>query len=468
MERSGISAVASSRTMAYEKRWRQTTVQVAVFLASCCGWCWADTTGEVESASAGVVATTASSDIRIHRSEHFRIQSDLAEAAAHALLVRMESTLQRVSTYWRHPPRGTIEGFVVDDLSRWSMKDMPHPMVRLLLEHVGGITIPTARDNNGRSGNRAVIYATSRPNVVEHEVVHAYCCQTFGTCGPDWYKEGMAVLICLLPANDRSVRCPDEVVVSLQQTGAPTINEIITAPSFTTTLFQTLTRAASLVDVDDPAVLAALPTAWGVAEEDSLQRVKDAYARSWALCHFLALNKNYSKRFRQLGQDLLQGIDVDFEEVFAADRQRMAFEFEQFVINVDQGYQVDLCRWEWDKLFSTLVPGGRRSLLVQAAAGYQPTGCTVKQGEIYTFRADGTWQTAAGGKHVSADGANDGTGRLSGAILTDYQLSDEMELGQSGKFLAAASGQLYVRCRDRWNELHDNTGILRLQLGIGD
>ena len=459
MERCKL-AMPRSGGETYGRRIRIFILQAVLLLAiSHC--CWAESADSVAPPNHD---TAASAPVRIYRSDNFRIHSDLAEDAAQAMLVRMESTLRQVSNYWRRPLQGTIEAFVVDDLTLWSMEDLPHPMTRLLLEHVGGVTIPNYAEEGERSKNRAVIYATARSRVVQHEVVHAYCCQTFGTCGPDWYKEGMADLICLLPGKQRSVRCPEEAIAALHNENQPSIQKILDAPSFTASLFDVLKRAASLVEGDDLAMLDALPTAWGMAEDAVLRKVKQSYAQSWALCHFLALNKNYSQRFRRMGLDLLQGVEVEFDQVFAADRQRLDFEFERFLTNMDQGYRVDLCRWEWDKSFVTMAPGRNRSLLVQAAAGYQPTGCSVTRGATYKFHAEGSWQIAPGGDRISAKGASGGSGRLSAAVLSNYQLGNEFALGESGEFVADVSGELYVRCQDSWNEIADNAGIMRLRL----
>ena len=51
---------------------------------------------------------------------------------------------------------------------------------------------------------KIVVFAAARPGVAEHEVVHAYCGQTFGTTGPLWYREGMAQLLTCGQDNDRT------------------------------------------------------------------------------------------------------------------------------------------------------------------------------------------------------------------------------------------------------------------------
>jgi hypothetical protein len=48
--------------------------------------------------------------------------------------------------------------------------------------------------------------------------------------------------------------------------------------------------------------------------------------------------------------------------------------------------------------------------------------------------------------------------------MSDYELSEPFELGQSGSFKAPADGKLYLRCRDRWSELGDNDGSVLVKM----
>mgnify|MGYP001177102473 CR=1 FL=1 len=409
--------------------------------------------------------TSRSSSIRVYRSAHFRLHTDLSEPDARSMLVDMESTLDKVATYWRQPVSGIIDAYIIDDLANWSSRDHLNPMTQLMLQHIGGVTIPIPTPKKREPfRQRALMYAISRPDVVRHEVVHAYCCQTFGYSGPDWYKEGMADTICMLPDKQGSVRCPQEVLDSLQSENVPSVNDIIHGPSFTDPLFETIKRAASLVDGNEQSVVAALPSAWGSAEDEMLRKAKQSYAHSWALCHFLLLNKNYNKRFRQLGHSFLQNAKLTFDQVFSNDRDQLEFEFQLFLQNIAQGYQVGLCRWQWDKPFIVLEPGNHIAILIQAAAGYQPTGCTVEQGGTYSFHTEGTWQISPQGKQLNADGNHHGDGQLAGVILSDYRVTENLLLGQSSHFISKGPGQLHVRCQDRWSEIADNAGFVRLTI----
>ena len=115
--------------------------------------------------------TSRSSSIRVYRSAHFRLHTDLSEPDARSMLVDMESTLNKVATYWRQPASGIIDAYIIDDLANWSSRDHLNPMTHLMLQHIGGvtITIPTPKKREPFS-QRALRYAITRPDIVRHEV----------------------------------------------------------------------------------------------------------------------------------------------------------------------------------------------------------------------------------------------------------------------------------------------------------
>ena len=49
-------------------------------------------------------------------------------------------------------------------------------------------------------------------------------------------------------------------------------------------------------------------------------------------------------------------------------------------------------------------------------------------------------------------------------LLSDYQLSDPIELGAEGNFEAPDDGQLYVRCEDDWGKIADNQGTVTFKV----
>ena len=106
------------------------------------------------------------------------------------------------------------------------------------------------------------------------------------------------------------------------------------------------------------------------------------------------------------------------------------------------------------------------SVPVLANRGWQATGLTVATGTQYAYSATGTWRTAKDAEPVDAKGGDDDAGRLVGVLMQDYRLGEEFKLGESGSFKAPADGHLYVRCRDAWNQLADNTGRITLKIKL--
>ena len=64
---------------------------------------------------------------------------------------------------------------------------------------------------------------------------------------------------------------------------------------------------------------------------------------------------------------------------------------------------------------------------------------------------------------MTAQGNSRGAGKLVGAILQDYVLSEPFELGaKNSGFVAPESGQLYLRCQEKWSALADNEGQINV------
>jgi hypothetical protein len=196
------------------------------------------------------------------------------------------------------------------------------------------------------------------------------------------------------------------------------------------------------------------------------------YAWRWALCHLLANNENYASRFRPLGLGLLMEQPVSFEQVYGPMANEISFEYLFFLKHFDAGYRVDLCSWDWKRKFRPLAVNSSNviSVRVIAARGWQGTGLSLASGAEYEFAATGKWQLAKEGDSLSADGDDGGAGRLVGVLLKDFELGEPFELGATGSFTAAGDGNLYLRCRDAWNEVADNKGQLTVKLklkGVG-
>jgi hypothetical protein len=363
-----------------------------------------------------------------YRSAHFLIHTDLTSKDARELLNRLESMLALVAKYWGQPPSGVIECYVVEDLNRWPEGALD-PGGRAKIQQEAGVTMVQTLNQGPRTvAAKAVVYASSKWGNPQHEAVHAYCGQTFGHMGPLWYSEGMAEMGQYWRHNDPGVHCHAYVIEYIRNGPPKPLAEILSD------------RSAAF-------------------SGDSWQN----YAWRWALCHLLENNPNYSARFRMLGTGFLSGQKTSFGEMFGSMLPEIGFEYRQFVRHLDEDYRVDLCSWDWKHKFRAPVDTPAVTKVI-APRGWQPSGAAVTAGDKYRYRATGTWQIVKSGSELSADGDDEGDGRLEGVIFDDYALGEPFSLGADGTFKAPSDGRLYLRCHDAWNRLADNKGTMNVTL----
>lgn len=427
------------------------------------------------------------------RSPHFRLHTDLAPADGRLYLKRAETTLRRVQQYWQRPLRGKIECYLVHDLARWPADRLPHPQAAVLLRRVGGGIDQQPVTAGRQTTMRAIVYAMAQPGILEHEVVHAYCLQTFGRGGPDWYKEGMAQQICISSRGRDGVQGPAEVMAYLRKSEIREIEAVVSGDDFTAPITASFSRIAQETLAMPRGHGDRSSPSWQAKDETALRKAKESYYWSWALCHLLNNNPTYRRRFRLLGAGMLHGYDVDFDKAFGPVADRLAFEYRFFVARCRPGYRVDLCRWDWRKRFARLDGATPCSVRIRAAFGYQATGIHVTRGTFYRHTTSGTWKTETAGPPTTCAGREDGRGCLVGVVMYEeqleggaaeragggvpsgegkpdarskgglrYALSEPFELGEHGMWTVPVSGSLYVRCRDGWGALADNEGTVTM------
>ncbi|MFK7766393.1 MAG: hypothetical protein AB8B55_04175 [Mariniblastus sp.] len=361
---------------------------------------------------------------RERRSDHFVLYTDISERDAGILLSKLETMYGLISNYYGARSPIPIECFVVRDLRKWPDGRIPPRGIAKIAEPAG----VTMTLTNSKRQSKAVVYSCDKHSVVQHEAVHAFCAQTFGSPGPVWYSEGMAEMGQYWKPGQLEVAI-DPVVIDYLTTAQPKkMAEIVAAGQIT---------------------------------GDSWQ----AYAWRWALCHLLASNPNYRKRFKRLGMNIMAGKTDSFDQAFGKVANEISFEYDQFVKNFGNGYRVDLCAWDWRTRASNLTSAGRLKQKVKSAQGWKGTKLLAKEGVSYDFVAQGEWSIDSTGEKFSADGDAGGAGRLIGVLLSkDLKLGEPFELGKRGSFVAQEEGQLYVRCRENWTSLGDNEGAVELIL----
>lgn len=363
---------------------------------------------------------------KTYTSRNFIVHTDLSQEDAKELLERLETMLGLISTYWGRRNVKPIECFVVEDLTNWPRDALPPEGVAKVREGAG-VTLSEVITIGNRFDANAKVYAVADRGTPQHEAVHAYCAQAFGTTGPVWYSEGMAEMGQYWRKGDSSVQIHEVVLKYLQITEPKSLNDIVNAQSIT---------------------------------GDSWEN----YAWRWALCHLLANNKNYQARFRPLGLDLLQKKNTTFESVYGAMADEIVFEYLLFLQNIEQGYRVDLCSWDWRAKPRKLRGKRPHKSTIEAGEGWQPTRASVEAGLEYEYTTEGTWQVEKDGTELDADGDKEGKGKLVGVVFDNYQLSEPIELGAYGTFTAPAEGQLFLRCQDAWGSIADNKGKMEFQI----
>ncbi len=396
-----------------------------------------------------------------YSSEHFLIHTDLAADDAERLLQQLETKLERLEEYWGRPCRGVLECFIVHDIDRWNETIIP-PVARTIIIDIGGVTAGRSRRVGNRSIHRAVVYCSSRQLVVEHEIVHAYCLQTFGGGGPLWYKEGIAEVFSRLSPNGNAVKCDPEVSDHLRTAPHKPVREIVQSGRFNEDLSNSLTRMLN----SDRDSRVRKPTARQRSNEVAayMDDLKEAYYYSWSLCHLLYSNPNYSQQFRALGKNYVNRSSRSFSDVFGPLEQQIDFEYRFMLQRICSGFRTDLIYWDWDAEFSSIDDDQAIETEVYAAHGFQASQVLLTKGEKYRFQSAGTWKVADAKHAVTADGDADGQGQLVGVIQEGFTLSRPVPLGDDGSFVAPRDGKLFLRCRSDWGRLDQNTGSITVRI----
>lgn len=361
-------------------------------------------------------------DPRELRSDHFVLYTDVSDRSGQILLAKLETMFELISGYYSARPSTAIECYVVRDLRKWPRGKLAPRGIAKIAEPAG-ITLISS---NGRT-TKATVYSCDKHSIVQHEAIHAFCVQTFGSSGPVWYSEGMAEMGQYWIPGERAVNIDPVVIDYLTHAKPKKLADIVAADQIT---------------------------------GDSWR----AYAWRWALCYLLASNPNYERRFKKLGLNIMTGKPDSFDDAFGRSARQISFEYDFFVKSFGNGYRADLCAWEWNTKCSNLTSTGRVKHSVDAQRGWQATKLLVRTGVSYDYVALGNWKVDGSGD-VTADGNEAGEGRLIGMVFYgDHQQSEPFELGQKGSFVGQYEGQLYVRCRDNWTELSDNQGRIDLHI----
>jgi hypothetical protein len=398
---------------------------------------------------------------QLYRSGNLALYSDLGTGEAEALLERLEATLNLASDYWKRPCKGTVQCYVARDIDAWHDRELPHPLARIFIGRLGGAAFTNRSPDQPLSEHRILVFAAAREGVAEHEVVHAYCGQTFGCTGPAWYREGMAQLLTCGEPSRGVENLPGFLLELLDKGATPAVSAVIQDDQHGRQLRVSLAEQA----LAQEGLVGLVPdNRWTDDHDRSLKDLHDAYAWSWLLCHVLEYNPNYRTRFHTLGQELLTNRDDAFQRVLGSVLPQLDFEFRFTAERLAPGYRVDLCAWDWSRRCRPLDSRRGVRVRIAAARGYQSTGIVVQAGQSYAWKAPGRWTIDPQIGQATADGDPHGGGRLEGVVFHNFQLSPPIQLGSAGTFTAPCDGALYLRCGDQWHGLGDNEGSIVVTL----
>jgi hypothetical protein len=359
---------------------------------------------------------------RDERSRHFLMRTDLSEQRTAILLEKLETMTELVGDYYGRQPSDPIQCVVASDLTTWNVAEFPERAV-MKIRNGEGMTV---YERIGRQ-QRAVVFSAATDAVVQHESVHGFCFLVYGQTGPLWYAEGMAEVGRFWVPGSTGIFGDPAIIGYLRDAPPKPIEEIVRDAEVSGELWK--------------------PYAW-----------------RWLLCHMLVNNPNYSRDFRRFGIDLMAGKAVDFETEFAPVGRQLAFEFALLLEHVNAGLEAERIAWDWNTKSQPLPAGRPVKVNVRADRGWQPAGVDVQAGNTYRFESTGQWNLDGHSPAVGAAGMSGGDGMLVGVLMSDFQLSEEFEIGEASDWTAPASGTLYLRCREAMAALADNSGEITVTI----
>jgi hypothetical protein len=412
----------------------------------------------------GADRSRAEDAVHTYRSEHLVVHTDLAPQEVPVLLEQMEASLASMSVYWQRPMVAKIECFVVNDAVRWSRDRFPSRNALFVLGKINGFTESRALQRGRRKVIQSRVYTTMEPGVVQHELTHAYQDQVFGDVGiPLWYREGMAEVMSYHRPGQTHVMCRPEMIEYFSKSDQQReVKLILRDQNFVSAVSQSVARACREDGSKDGEVASA--SVWSDSDDSIFRAAREDYSWAWALCHLLYYNPNYQQQFAKYSRSFSTKSPLKFEEVFEDQLSQIEFELHQLVSEIEHGYEVELCAWDWKAKFEKLSDAQSVTCSVVANRGYQPTDVRVEEGVRYQYQAQGNWSTGKGAAEVSAGGSAAGAGQLVGIVVSRNKVLSTIELGEQGEFVSESTGRFYLRCQDDWGSLSDNHGKLTVQI----
>jgi hypothetical protein len=402
----------------------------------------------------------AAAGIHAYESKRLKLYTDIDAEVAKSLPPLVDQLYDALVDYFGPlppDPKGAdfqMTGYLIRDEALFREHDLMEGLPMLL----------HGKHHANRLWLRDQEHAYYRRHLLLHECTHCFMTIVPGTTPPVWYMEGMAELFGthrLRPDGKADFRILPNEADDVGGWGRISAVRRECAEKRPLTLF-------------------------GVCQLPAEAFVKpEAYAWSWALCHFLDSHPRYARQFRELGRHLIDGeFEGRFREAFGADLRDVSTEWTLFEHQIQPGYDTARAAIE----FQTPHPLDRqqvRTVIVKAARGWQDVGVQVAAGDVVEFSATGEFRLAQEPKPWISEPQGISfryfngipLGRLVACLdadpIADTEASPGMHLlhvvpiGKSARLTIPANGRLLLRLNDAWDALADNEGTVEVTIRRG-
>jgi len=297
-----------------------------------------------------------------------------------------------------------------------------------------------------------------RRHLLLHEGVHGLMNHFFGSCGPNWYMEGLAELLGTHSWDEKT--------------------EQLTLPYFpenrdTVPLWGRIRILNDLRDENRSQSLESIFTMPFDGEDNT-----PSYAWSWGLAAFLDGHPLYADILR----DAIVNVSLTHDEFTKRFRLhlesiqggRACADWNDYLAGLEYGYDF------LSNAIEDMTPGkplrsAGRKIVVQAGLGWQNTGLLMEKGKTYSFAASGRFQLGAEGGKIWWSEPNGVTiryhqgrplGLLLGATLSEQKKGDfhSFPIGDITTWTAPETGTLFLRINDAASQLRDNSGTVAVKV----
>lgn len=294
-----------------------------------------------------------------------------------------------------------------------------------------------------------------RRHLLLHEGVHSFMNTVLGSCGPAWYREGMAELLGTHLWRDGELKV-GYFPISRDET--PMWGRIkIVRDAFAAR------RAKRLPDV--------------LAYDPATEPGNEPYGWCWAAAALLDGHPRYQQRFRSLAKIVQQPDFNDrFRRLLGSDWDGLLEEWQVFVADLEYGYDFQRTAIDFARGKPLDIAGAE--IIVRADRGWQNSGVRLEAGVDYEIVAEGRYQVATQPQiwwcEPNGVSIRYYRGRPLGILLAAIRPEKPASgpcpflvptsVGLKATLAPKQSGTLFLRINDSAAELADNSGTLTVKV----